>query len=80
MRETVLLLHGKSFTSVTWSEINTLQLLGAMGHRAVAIDLPGEWRGRSLGCSAKLTIVGKQGNLREQVLSVARIVALLLHT
>jgi hypothetical protein len=43
-KETVLLLHGQSFTSETWTEISTLQMLGAMGHRAVAVDLPGETR------------------------------------
>ncbi|CAI8044312.1 Protein ABHD14A [Geodia barretti] len=41
-KETVLLLHGQSFTSETWTEIRTLQMLGGMGHRAVAVDLPGE--------------------------------------
>ena len=41
-RETVLLLHGQSFTSQTWVDISTLQLLASMGHRAVAIDIPGE--------------------------------------
>ncbi|CAI8044311.1 Protein ABHD14B [Geodia barretti] len=39
-KETVLLLHGQSFTSETWTEIRTLQMLGGMGHRAVAVDLP----------------------------------------
>ena len=42
-KETVLLLHGAAFSSATWSELNTLQLLAAMGHRAVAVDIPGEW-------------------------------------
>lgn len=39
----VLLLHGASFKSQTWVEkpLFTLQILGNLGYRAVAIDLPG---------------------------------------
>ena len=40
-REQVLLLHGMAFSSKTWLELGTLQYLSAMGHRAVAVDLPG---------------------------------------
>eukprot|EP00095_Tigriopus_kingsejongensis_P005910 maker-scaffold392_size185621-snap-gene-0.20 protein:Tk05910 transcript:maker-scaffold392_size185621-snap-gene-0.20-mRNA-1 annotation:"abhydrolase domain-containing protein 14b" len=40
--QTVLLLHGHAFQSSTWqNEVPTLQTLSAMGHRAIAIDLPG---------------------------------------
>ena len=38
----VLLLHGAAFSSETWEKLGTLQYLSAMGHRAVAIDVPGE--------------------------------------
>ena len=38
----VLLLHGQAFSSQNWLEIGTLSYLAAMGHRAVAIDIPGE--------------------------------------
>jgi len=38
----VLLLHGAAFTSQTWVDaVPTLASLAAMGHRVVAIDLPG---------------------------------------
>lgn len=41
-RVEVVLLHGKAFTSRTWEQLGTLQLLGHRGYRAVALDLPGE--------------------------------------
>lgn len=40
-KHTVLLLHGASFSSETWLKLGTLQLLAIMGHRAVAVDIPG---------------------------------------
>ena len=38
----ILLLHGQAFTSDNWLQLGTLGYLAAMGHRAVAIDIPGE--------------------------------------
>ena len=38
----VLLLHGRAFNSETWENLGTLTLLASLGHRAVAIDLPGQ--------------------------------------
>ncbi|XP_050718383.1 putative protein-lysine deacylase ABHD14B isoform X2 [Eriocheir sinensis] len=39
--EVVVLLHGAAFKSATWLELNTINLLAAMGHRVIAVDLPG---------------------------------------
>lgn len=45
--EVVVLLHGMAFKSETWLNLNTLHLLAAMGHRVIAIDLPGFGETRS---------------------------------
>jgi abhydrolase domain-containing protein 14 len=40
----VLLLHGQAFSSDNWHTLGTLTFLAALGHRAVAVDLPGYGR------------------------------------
>lgn len=39
--QSVLLLHGRAFSSETWEKLETLHTLAALGHRAIAVDLPG---------------------------------------
>lgn len=41
-RITVLLLHGMSFSSANWVNLKTVASIAAMGHRVVAVDLPGQ--------------------------------------
>ena len=37
----ILLLHGMRFKSQTWHELGTIQFAASLGHRVIAIDLPG---------------------------------------
>jgi len=42
--QSVFFMHGAAFSSKTWEDIKTLQLVAAMGYRAVAVDVPGTFR------------------------------------
>lgn len=48
--KTLLLLHGQAFNSDTWVlAVPTIQTMCALGHRVVAVDLPGY--GKTEGCN-----------------------------
>nr|CAI9699991.1 unnamed protein product [Rangifer tarandus platyrhynchus] len=64
-RVDVVLLHGKAFSSRTWEQLGTLQLLAQRGYRAVALDLPGF--GNSAPSKEASTEVGR-AELLERVL------------
>ncbi|XP_064616883.1 protein ABHD14A-like [Liolophura sinensis] len=40
-KQDILLFHGARFSSKTWEDLGTMNLLSALGYRVVAVDIPG---------------------------------------
>ena len=48
----VVLLHGAGSSSQTWNKLKTMHLIAAVGHQAIAVDLPGTVYYKLHNCAA----------------------------
>lgn len=73
----VLLLHGQRFSSKTWEDLKTIEILGHAGHRTVAVDLPGYGDSEA---AAELQGVEEQSFTARATFLKSLIASLRLHT